>query len=448
MICEAHNSALNAPVAIFGWGVSGQGAAALLERRGVEFEVFDEGDLNIARNEFTAKDAEHFSTVVCSPGFPMHHPWLKRAREAGCECMGEIDLASLFWDGPMIAVTGTNGKTTLCTLLAEALGAIGKPAIAAGNIGYSLSRELEHGLDDKQSVVCEVSSFQSEVIQRFRSDALLWTNFAEDHLDRHGDMETYFNAKWNLVDALMDNVMIVGESVAGAAMRFGKKLPDFAQVVTRAQASSIPAGSPFVSYPQQENYLIALKYWELCGYERETLESVAKNFQLPNHRLQRVGNIQGVTFWNDSKATNFSATYAALNTFDEPVVWLGGGRSKGGDLQSFAEQLSGKLSHACLIGDVREELGVLLTKAGVPVTLHDSMESAVEMAYHKAKQSVLLSPGFASFGQFDSYAHRGKSFEKAVFDLKKHLQKCDNLNQSKKRVPSTPAQTQNSPKMS
>ena len=184
MIMEASSNRIEAPLAILGWGASGQGAASLALRQGLDFDVFDERDIMAAHHEFTIDDAKRYKTVVYSPGFRNDHRWLQLARDANCLCMGEIEYAAQFWKGPVIAVTGTNGKTTISSFLAYALRNSGVPAIAAGNIGNSFSRLFEVKFDTPPTAVCEISSFQSEALNDFRADVLIWTNFTEDHIDR------------------------------------------------------------------------------------------------------------------------------------------------------------------------------------------------------------------------------------------------------------------------
>src|SRR5208283_1591993 len=178
-IPEFLSSRLGRPVAVMGAGVSGDGTLRLLSRLGAKAVVYDKRGC-----EFTAERAREHGLVVFSPGFPLLHPWLECARKAGCICMAEIDFASVFWLGRIVAVTGTNGKTTLTEFLAHALGAAGIRARAAGNIGLPLTQLVaEEGGGAPQAIaVCEVSSFQAEPLGHFRADASLWTNFAEDHL--------------------------------------------------------------------------------------------------------------------------------------------------------------------------------------------------------------------------------------------------------------------------
>ena len=183
--------ALSRPVAILGGGISGRGVEALLASLGAQGTVYDAQGL-----AFDAAASRRHALVVFSPGFPPSHPWLQLARAAGSVCLGELDFASLFWRGRIVAVTGTNGKTTLAEFLAHALAGIGVEARAAGNIGRAFSQSVADagGGAPAAVAVCEVSSFQAETLQHFHAEATLWTNLAEDHLERHGEMDSYFAA--------------------------------------------------------------------------------------------------------------------------------------------------------------------------------------------------------------------------------------------------------------
>src|ERR1700689_2614271 len=180
-IPEFLSSRLARPVAVFGAGLSGDGTVALLSKLGARATVYDRKGL-----EFTPERARGHGLVVFSPGFSLLHPWLEAARKSGCICMAEIDFASVFWLGRIVAVTGTNGKTTLTEFLAHALGGVGRSAWATGNIGYPFTKLVAErdGGEPEAVAVCEVSSFQAEQVGHFYADSLLWTNFAEDHLER------------------------------------------------------------------------------------------------------------------------------------------------------------------------------------------------------------------------------------------------------------------------
>ena len=408
---------LGAPVAIFGGGVSGAGIGVLLAATGAAGAVYD-----AKGTEFTAAAALRHKLVVFSPGFAPDHPWLKRAAAAGCVCLAEIDFAALFWRGKIVAVTGTNGKTSLTEFLAQALNGSGREAHAAGNIGMPLSRLAAEkaGGAAEATAVCEVSSFQAEALRHFRADATLWTNFAEDHLERHSGLEAYFSAKWELVRRTPADRFFAGSSVQRAAEQFGRTLPGPARVATEGQPEDpFLEGSPFAAYPQRENFILAAAWWKAEGLEQAELYAAASRFRLGRHRLARVGEVAGIVFWNDSKATNFHAVEAALARFHSPVQWIAGGKSKGGDVAAFVRRIAPRIRRAYLIGETKAVLSAACAAAGVPCTECATLEDAVGRAAGDAAGAghVLLSPGFASFDMFRSYEDRGDRFEQAVRSL-------------------------------
>ncbi|HEY1794137.1 MAG TPA: UDP-N-acetylmuramoyl-L-alanine--D-glutamate ligase [Opitutaceae bacterium] len=408
---------LGRPVAVLGGAVSGNGAIALLSRLGARTVVYDRDGA-----PFTAEAARGHSLVVFSPGFSLHHPWLEAARKAGCICLAEIDFASLYWKGRVVAVTGTNGKTTLTELLTHALRVSGRAAVAAGNVGLPLSQATadEDGGSQDVTAVCEVSSFQAEQLGYFSADSLLWTNFAEDHLERHPCMESYFLAKWELVLRTPPGRILVGSSAARFAASFGLALPAGAAVATEGQPPDPRlAGTPFAAYPQRENFILAAAWWRAQGYDGSDLLEAARTFRVGRHRLSPVARADGVTFWNDSKATNFHAVEAALAGFARPVVLIAGGRSKGGDIAGFAGRIAPRLSRAVLIGETGPVLAAALGELGVACTQCGSLDEAVRAAASavEGEGDVVLSPGFSSFDMFRNYEDRGDSFERAVAGL-------------------------------
>jgi UDP-N-acetylmuramoylalanine--D-glutamate ligase len=397
--------------------VSGAGAQALLSRIGSESVVYDRNGA-----EFDAGAASRHSLVVFSPGFQLKHPWLEVARKAGCICLAEIDFASLFWAGRIVAVTGTNGKTTLVEFLTHALSASRMRARAAGNIGLPLSRLAaeEDGGSPLMTAVCEVSSFQAEQIGHFSPDSLVWTNFAEDHLERHRGMDAYFSAKWELVLRTTSRRFFAGSSVARFAAASGRSMPEGSCVPTEGLPRDPGlAGTPFDTYPQRENFVLALALWRSLGLDAGALYAAARTFRVGRHRLSRVGTLEGVTFWNDSKATNFHAVEAALAGFGAPVVLIAGGRSKGGDLAGFAGRIAPRVASAVLIGETGPALASALESLGVPCCQCVSIEDAVWTAAAACPSGgdVVLSPGFASFDMFRGYEDRGDRFERAAAEL-------------------------------
>ncbi len=420
---EIIRSCTRRPVAVFGMGVSGKAMLSCLTSHGAHCVAYDEKpEMGSGVHPlFGEREARLHDLVVYSPGFHQDHPWLAAARQAGVLCLGEMDFAALFWHGILLAITGTNGKTTLTDFLAAALRANGGEAVAVGNIGQPLSNIPEVSRSRGCVAVCEVSSFQAEGLHYLRPQAVLWTNFEEDHLDRYPDMKAYFAAKWNLVERLSRPRLFIGEQVEQWARRLGYVLPPFAKVVRReGGASLIPQNSFFTTYPQQENYLIARAYWESEGLPVSVLEETAKRFSPRKHRLCKVAEIGGASYWNDSKGTNFHAVEAALRTFEKPVLWIGGGKSKGGDLDAFVGRIAPRVSHAFLVGETAEALAHYCAKHALPHEVHPTLEAATKAAFHAARpgDTVLFSPGFSSFDQFANYAERGVCFETCVLGLK------------------------------
>lgn len=417
---ESLQAALAKPVALLGGGVSGEGVRALLAVLGAEGTIYDAEAGRGA--DFTAAAAKQHALVVFSPGFPPEHPWLKRARAAGAECLGEIDFAALFWRGQLVAITGTNGKTTLTEFLTHALGSVGRDAHATGNIGHPFSRlvaEKRGGAKD-MFALCEVSSFQAETLRHFRAHATLWTNFAEDHLERHLGLESYFGAKWQLVAHTRPGGVFIGSSVQRYAQKFERPLGAANAIPTENQpADPRLARTIFADYPQRENFLLAAAWWRSAGLDEGALYSAARSFKLGRHRLTRVAEHERVTYWNDSKATNFHAVEAALAGFNAPVVLIAGGKSKGGDLAGFVHRIAPRVKHIVLIGETSAELAFHCSTFRVAhsncATLAEAVRRASELA--AAGGHVLLSPGFASFDMFRNYEDRGEQFEHLVHQL-------------------------------
>jgi len=408
---------LSAPVAVLGGGVSGRGALALLTTLGVEAIVYDAAD-----RALTAAAAATHRLGVFSPGFPPDHPWLATLRDAGCATWSELDFAAAFWRGRVVAVTGTNGKTTLCEFLVHALGRVGRLARATGNIGFPFSQLVAEtdGADPAFTAVCEVSSFQAEALACLRPEATLWTNFAEDHLERHGSLAAYFAAKAVLVARTPPGRSFLGAGLRPFVERWGGTALAEARFAPPArEADPRLAGTVFAGPPQQENFGLAESWWREEGLAEGDLVAAARSFRLGRHRLARVGERGGVTYWNDSKATNFHAVEAALAAFSAPVVLIAGGKSKGGDLPAFVRRIAPRVDRAILIGETAPALAAACASAGLPHEVCSSLEAAVEAAARQTGPggNVLLSPGFASFDQFRNYADRGDRFERAVAAL-------------------------------
>lgn len=414
---------LDRPVAVLGLGVSGQALLGMLERIGADAIAYDQHEGGDAvRRTFDAAAAREHKLVVYSPGFPPTHQWLRAARTNGCAVMGEMEFAGRFCPGPVVAVTGSNGKTTLVEFLTFAMKRVGRDAVAVGNIGYSLSRVAGSPLHEGLTAVCEISSFQAESIELFRPQALIWINFYDNHLDRYLTRKDYFAAKWRLVERLGGQTLIVGPTVEAAAAEFGYTLPDCAQVIRpdTYQPWEMPPQSAFHPRKQNENLMLVRRWWERAGYPAEALRQAAEQFTVREHRMKRLQKVGDVTYWNDSKSTNFAACLGALENFDEPVLWIGGGKNREQPLEPLAAAIAPRVRHAFLIGETALPLATHLRALGVTVLTCDTVQDAVRAAHLVAHRGdhVLFSPGFSSQDFFKSYVERGTAFENAVLGLR------------------------------
>ena len=410
--------------AIFGAGLSAQAACRLAQAKGLSVVLIDEageGD----QATFEASDLERFECFVFSPGFAAEHPWRILAEASSSPCMSEIAFAARYWDGRVIGVTGTNGKSTLTGLIAKALSFSGHVTLAAGNIGYPFSEAvLSESNQEGAYAVLEISSFQAELADGMELDALLWTNFAEDHLDRYHSMARYFKAKAKLFDCLKPNaICVVGPQVA-EWMANQRKVFDDCSIAHEVVdlVLQLDADSVFQRFPYSKNFSLAAELWCLMDLPTAALIEAANAFVLPPHRLDVVAVCGSVRFWNDSKATNFHATLAAIRSIDRPIVWIGGGRAKGGDIEAFAQQVGPQVNMAVLYGEVAEHLAKALKGSLGSVHVYECFDHAIAAAAEFAAKvphaNVLLSPGFASYDQFDSFDARGKNFNDIVLSLK------------------------------
>lgn len=408
-------------VAVFGAGRSGRAVMRLCNFLGIHGELFDENaECFDCQAHFGRRKLADFDVFVFSPGFAADHQWRKLCCESGRPCFGETGFAASFWKGRIVGVTGTNGKSSVTALLADALCRSGAEAVTAGNIGTPLSEVcLEKEGGEGLWAVCEISSFQAELSAGLHLDGLVWTNFAEDHLDRHGSMEAYLEAKANLLDCMVEGAPVV----LGPSVPLKQNLPVEVETLS---PMDLPPGSPFSGGVQAVNLQLALQLWCKLDLPEEALRSAAAEFIPLPHRLQKVAEFEGVVFWNDSKATNFHAAQAAVQSMKNPVFWIGGGRVKGGDLSGFAANLSSRISAAYLYGEasapMAEHFSNRLDRVFVFAGLEDALKAAADDARAVAPAAVLFSPGFCSFDQFTGFEERGECFISAVLSLKQARQ--------------------------
>ena len=364
--------------------------------------------------------------AVVSPGVHPESLALLWAREFNIPVISEIELAWRSCPAEVIATTGTNGKTTVTTLIAEVLNAAGKKALALGNIGRPFSQEVR-SLQAGDFVSLEVSSFQLETIDRFRPGISVILNLTSDHLDRYQDMSEYLAAKKRIFknqsadDYLVLNYdqpelrALVKESKAKTIF-FGKTYSEeFKGLDSRFR------GNDRVSLFDNlnPNQLAVLAVCGILGVSREICLKVFAEFKGVEHRMEKVDNISGVDFINDSKATNVDSTVWALNNTVKPAILIAGGRDKNSDYKTIAGLIRQKVKLMVLIGEARDKIRSALEGA-LPIREASSLEEAVRSGFKQAKPGdcVLLSPMCASFDMFDNYEHRGKVFKDAVRGLR------------------------------
>ncbi len=378
--------------------------------------------------------------VATSPGVPVRHPVFRAAAEQGVPVLGEIELAWRDLDRPVVAVTGTNGKTTVTTLVARMLVESGVAAIAAGNIGLPLSSAVGREVD---VVVAEVSSFQLQFVDGFRPAVAVWLNLAADHLDWHPDVDAYIAAKariWErqeagdvaVVNADDPVVMAAAAGAPGKVVTFGigigigspGRAADWT-VVDRVLQGPVGSLVDMDELPRSQphdvsNALAAAAAASAVGATVEGIRAALVGFEGLPHRLELVAEADGVRWYDDSKATNPHAAAAAVAGFAS-VVLIAGGRNKGLDLSALAGGAD-RIRAVVAIGEAGAE--VVAAFDGLrPVRTAASMDDAVILAAAAARpgDAVLLSPGCASFDWYDSYSQRGDDFARAVRSLVEDL---------------------------
>jgi UDP-N-acetylmuramoylalanine--D-glutamate ligase len=373
--------------------------------------------------------------IVPSPGVPAALPGLLAARGAKIPIWSEIELASHFLRGKLIAVTGSNGKTTTTTLIGHILAGAGIPTIVAGNIGTPLISRVDDSGDDTITVA-EVSSFQLEWIASFRPNVSVVLNVTPDHLDRHASFEEYGRAKlrifenqtehdWAVVNA--DDPVLARQSPKrahlcgfsrtrdlpiGTYLRDGQVLfrDDRGETLLLHRSDIGLRGEHNV-----ENVLAAASAAWLIGVPAAAIAAGVRSFPGVEHRLEFVADLGGVQFFNDSKATNVDATLKALDAFSGGLFVILGGKDKGSDYTPLIEPLQQRARLVLLIGAAAEKIQAQIG-AGVPTLHAGTLDRAVALASERARpgDTVLLAPACASFDQFENYEHRGRVFKQLV----------------------------------
>jgi len=434
----------NRRVTVVGLGVSGFAAARALLELGAHVRVTEEStgpEINEraavlsdggADVETGGHDLTRFAAdvAVVSPGIPPTAPVISALRAAGVQLISEVELAYRLGRCDFLAVTGTNGKTTTTSLLAHILQEGGVRATAAGNIGTPLVDAVAT-MGPTDAIALEVSSFQLDTIERFRPKVAVLLNVAEDHTDWHGSFEAYSAAKARIVmnqtgdDTLVVNADDRAAMVIAASAR--SRVVPFSATSTPAAGIGVSGGHlvhkghrvlpldevPLPGVAGLEDVAAAAAAALEYGVEPEAVARAAKGFRPLHHRLETIADVGGVTYINDSKATNPHATLMAVRDLSD-VVLIAGGRSKGIDLRPLAAAVPPVVAVVAL-GEAAGELERIFAPL-VPVTRVETMSDAVAAArsYANRAGSVLLSPGCASLDMFKNYAERGKAFEDAV----------------------------------
>ena len=414
---------MNKCIAVFGAGLSGQSVANLAKSEGHSVTVFDETVGK--KNDFSESDISCFDDFVFSPGFSKKHPWRELLSEKD-SLYGELGYAAERWQGKIFGVTGTNGKTTVTRLLERLLRASGKEAYVAGNIGVPLSELVNSSANHKDAIaVCEISSFQAEITQGLSLDGLIWTNFAEDHMDRYDTMEEYFDSKWALFSCLKKSatVCVSEDLLEFKDANFWKSCGAKIVKVDKDLPKTLKETSVFQSYPHLFNYHLACGFMEELGLNGVDSVTVANDFELDAHRLSKIFDQGGLKVWEDSKSTNLHSVIGALKAVEGPVIWIGGGVSKNTNIANFAESLAPLVDWVVVYGAIGEALNEAFLKIGKECSYYPQLDEAIQAGLHLSngqnEVSILFSPGFASFDQFNSYSDRGKFFQKTIFSLLK-----------------------------
>jgi UDP-N-acetylmuramoylalanine--D-glutamate ligase len=437
---------------VIGAGVSGLGAAKLLRKRGLGVRVSDAKSLPEAKAKaFRALGAElcdgghavshldGIDAVVASPGLPATHPLLTAARARGLPIVTEIDLALESFSGRLVAVTGTNGKSTTCALLGHVLAKAGASVSVGGNFGDPPTAMLaEERMGDV--LVLELSSYQLEGSDRVRPDVAIFTSFSHDHMARHGSMEGYLAAKWRVFDqGRPQDLALIPHWIAELGKRQGLELRSpclrFFANLQEMRDAALPGftldGETLVlqdgervsledaSLKESHNLLNAafslLALRQLCGVPLAKSSAFLRDFRGLPHRCELVGHHRGRPIVNDSKSTNVESTLVALKSQVDPVVLLMGGQGKGEPYTPILEERS-RIAALVTFGASEGEIARDLERQ-LPTYRFKTLNAALEelpAIVGKHEAGVLFSPGCASFDEFDNYEHRGDVFRKAI----------------------------------
>lgn len=445
-------------VVILGSGESGTGAALLAQVKGFDVFVSDAGIIkekykaDLADHSIPFEEGHHSSErilnaniIIKSPGIPDKADIIKAAKAASIEVIDEIEFAFRFIKGKVIAITGTNGKTTTTLLTFHLMKAAGMNVALAGNVGFSLARQVAQQPHDWY--VLEVSSFQLDGTKTFKPEVAVMLNITPDHLDRYDyKMENYIDSKFRLIsnmDPLQHFVCYGDDPVIASELKRRTITADKIVVSLKPsdEAAAFFDGEKMV-FKLKENFevrqnettlkgphnlintMAAVTAVYLAGARLEYIKEGLTTFKNAPHRLEPVGVINGVEFVNDSKATNVDSVVYALGSYDKPLVWIAGGVDKGNDYNIIKEDVRNKVRALICLGKDNEKLKKAFGDVVKIIKETQSVSELVRMALQEAKTGdvVLLSPACASFDLFRNYEDRGDQFRQAVVDLKQEIE--------------------------
>ena len=441
-------------VLVFGAGISGIGAADLLCKVGACPVIYDGNDkqdpeairekleqpekVEIILGELSEEARKTLNLVVMSPGVPTDTEFVNDLRNRGLLISGEIELAFEQEKGAVLAITGTNGKTTTTTLLGEIMKATGKKTFVVGNIGNPYTLEAEK-TDADSVTVAEISSFQLETIHTFRPRVSAILNITPDHLNRHHTMENYVKAKQDITkNQTKEDYCVLNaedpytdaflEQCPATVIMFSsqRELADgyfyadeciYKAVQGKKQKLMNIHEMRLLGMHNVENVMAAIAMADAYGADMEVILNVVRDFKAVEHRIEYVKTVRGVDYYNDSKGTNPDAAIKGIGAMVKPTYLIGGGYDKQSEYDEWIESFGGKVRKLVLLGQTREKIADCAKKHGFTDYIFvDDLQQAVDYCAEHAKEgeAVLLSPACASWGMFPNYEVRGKMFKDMV----------------------------------
>ena len=444
-------------VLIIGAGKSGISSAGLLKRQGIDFGVFDGADditvkdvrdknevfkdADVYVGDITPEQLSSYELAVVSPGIPMMNSAVEKCREAGLSVIGEIELGYIFSKGKIVAITGTNGKTTTTTLTGEIIKRYAKDVYVAGNIGDPYT-DIADKTTDESVCVLEISSFQLETVQRFSADISAVLNVTPDHLDRHGSMEVYAAMKERIAKGeRASDVCILNADNSYCAdftsrcpakpvlFSSSKELKDGYYLKDDIIYESVSGDSrklismdevSLVGTCNAENIMAAIALTKALGVPEDIILDTVRGFKAVPHRIEFAGEKRGVKYYNDSKATNPDSAIQGIKAMKGPTYLIAGGYDKNASYDEWINAFDGKVKELVLIGQTARKIAECARNNGFDkITLADGFEEAFRICEGSAKpgENVLLSPACASWGMFNNFEERGDLFKKMAGEI-------------------------------